>query len=355
LYRERNKIQKYLDVAGVMFVQIDTEGKVTLVNKKGCDILGYDASEVIGKNWFSGFLPEGNRKAVKEVFFKLVSGEIESVEYFENPIINRNGEERIIAWRNTVLRDEQGRIVGTLSSGEDITERKKAEKKLMAYQNDLRSLASKLTTAEEFQRRQIAADLHDNVSQALSLSMNQLRRLRKPMSPVDREVLDEVYKTIEKVIQNVQDLTFDLASPTLYKIGLEAAISELLNEQLRNRYGITCKFSDDKKSKPLDDNIRVLLYRAVRELLVNVIKHAQASKVGVDIRRKNDNIQITVSDDGVGFDTGEVESSLRRRGGFGLFNIQERIDYVGGSFEIYSQPGRSSRFILTAPMKTKTN
>ena len=609
LHKEEDAAQKFLDVAGVMFVQIDTEGKVTLVNKKGCQILGYEASEIIGRDWFSNFIPERNRQHTREVFFKLISGELRMVEYVENPVINSSGEERIIRWHNSILRDEHGRIAGTLSSGGDITERvkaqaelarseqrfrkffendpdycyiispegtilevnraalkilgyekekivgqpidtiyapesrarrrqllegleksgeirdeeivvitrygerrivsfstapvldetgkllhsisiqkditdrkrtqealtdseakyyslienipavvwtsdeegntvfissgveeiygytqseiykagkelwfgrihpddvglvkkafqdifekreplnveyrirkkngewiwlqdrsigayvkgdtkfadgvffevtdrKEAEKKLMAYQNDLRSLASKLMTTEESQRRQIAADLHDNVSQALSLTINQLRKLRKSMSPADKTALDETCRTIEKTIQNVQELTFDLASPTLYKIGLEAAISELLNEQLRNRYGLTCILSDDKKEKPLDDDTRVLLYRAVRELLINVIKHARATRVEVDIQRKNGTIQIIISDDGIGFDTKEVESSIRRRGGFGLFNIRERIDYIGGSFKIYSKPGKGSRFVLTAPMKTETH
>ncbi len=239
--------------------------------------------------------------------------------------------------------------------GHDITERKKAEKTLITYQNDLRSLASKLTSTEEFQRRQIAAELHGNVSQTLALSVNQLRRLRKSAASGDAKILDEICQTIEKIMQNVQNLTFDLGSPTLYKIGLEAAISELLNEQLRDRHGIACKFSDDKKDKPLDDNIRVLLFQAVRELLVNVIKHAKAHKVEVAIQRVNDKIQISISDDGIGFDIQEAETSIERSGGFGLFNIRERIDYIDGSFEIHSQPGSGSRFILTAPIKTKTD
>ena len=86
----------------------------------------------------------------------------------------------------------------------------------------------------------------------------------------------------------VRDLTFDLASPTLYKIGLESAISELLNEQLRNRHGIACNFSDDNRDKPLDDNVRTLLFQAVRELLINVIKPAKAKNVEVAVQKKNE-------------------------------------------------------------------
>lgn len=127
---EKDIAQSYLDIAGVMFVVINAEEKVTLINKKGCEILGYRKEEIIGKNWFENFLPERMRDKVKNVFEKLIAGEIELVEYFENPVLNKSGKERIIAWHNTVLRDEKGKTIGTLSSGEDTTEHKKIEDEL---------------------------------------------------------------------------------------------------------------------------------------------------------------------------------------------------------------------------------
>jgi len=109
LRKERDKAQKYLDVAGVMFLVLDANGRVTLINDRGCEILGYNEEEILGKNWFENFLPERIRNDVALVFNKLIAGEIEPVEYFENSIVNKKGEERIIAWHNTVLRDTQGR------------------------------------------------------------------------------------------------------------------------------------------------------------------------------------------------------------------------------------------------------
>ncbi len=128
--KERDKAQKYLDIAGVMFVAIDVDQKITLVNKKCCEVLSCGEQEVIGKNWFDTFIPERVRDEVKAVFKKLMAGEIESAESFENPVLTRRGEERLIAWHNTILRDEAGNITGTLSSGEDITEHKGTEKRL---------------------------------------------------------------------------------------------------------------------------------------------------------------------------------------------------------------------------------
>ena len=136
LRKERDRVQQYLDVAGVLFVVIDSCGEVTLINQKGCEILGYQQQDIVGKNWFDCFLPEGVREDVRGIFNRLMAGEVEPIEYAENAVLTRRGEERIIAWHNTVLRDWAGHIVGTLSSGEDITEYKRAER-LLRIQRDL--------------------------------------------------------------------------------------------------------------------------------------------------------------------------------------------------------------------------
>jgi len=135
LQQEKDRAQQYLDIAGVILVANDAEGRVNLINKKGCEVLGYEQEELIGKNWFD-FLPQRVRREVKAVFKKLMAGEVEPVAYFENLVLTKNGEERIIAWHNVILKDGAGNIVGTLSSGEDVTERKKAEDRV-SIQRDL--------------------------------------------------------------------------------------------------------------------------------------------------------------------------------------------------------------------------
>ena len=128
----------------------------------------------------------------------------------------------------------------------DISERKEAEAKLVIYQNNLRYLASRLIATEEEQRRQIASNLHDDVSQLLALSVNQLQKLRGSADLADSKTLDSMRRIIEEVIEHVRDLTFDLGSPTLYKLGLKAAIFELLDDQLRDHHEITCEFTGEQ-------------------------------------------------------------------------------------------------------------
>ncbi len=127
LREQRDRAQKYLDVAAVMLLAIGADQEVTLINRRGLEVLGYKQEEVVGKNWFDTFLPERVKDEVKTIFAKLMAGETELVEHYENPVLTVSGEEKIIAWHDIVLSDENGKITGTLSSGEDITERIRAE------------------------------------------------------------------------------------------------------------------------------------------------------------------------------------------------------------------------------------
>jgi two-component system cell cycle sensor histidine kinase/response regulator CckA len=140
LQQERRRAQKYLDLAAVMFVAIDTRGEVTLVNRKACEVLGYEQTEILGRNWFDNFLPERLREKLRPVAQKLLTGEMKTVEYFENPVLTKSGEERVIAWHNTILQDEYGNVTGTLSSGEDVTQRKQAEEALRQKEQQYQTL-----------------------------------------------------------------------------------------------------------------------------------------------------------------------------------------------------------------------
>ncbi|MFW9993773.1 MAG: PAS domain S-box protein, partial [Candidatus Odinarchaeota archaeon] len=117
LREEKNRAQNYLDIAGVMIVAINSQQDVLLINRKGCEILGYEEEEIIDKNWFNHFIPERMRKEVKEVFVSLINREFEPIGYYENPVLTRKGEERIIAWHNAVLTDDIGEVIAILGSG----------------------------------------------------------------------------------------------------------------------------------------------------------------------------------------------------------------------------------------------
>ncbi|MEQ8188442.1 MAG: PAS domain S-box protein [Candidatus Eremiobacterota bacterium] len=147
LKKEHCQTQMYLDIAGVMLLVLDREGCITRINKKGCSILGYTEQELTGRNWFDTCLPEGIKEDVRGVFQQLVNGDISPVEYYENPVLTKSGEECIIAFHNAFLRDSSGKITDILSSGEDITDRKLKEKALEEAERNFRSMVETLPIA----------------------------------------------------------------------------------------------------------------------------------------------------------------------------------------------------------------
>jgi signal transduction histidine kinase len=234
--------------------------------------------------------------------------------------------------------------------------RRKAEERILEYQSHLKNLASQLTLAEERERRRIAGELHDQVSQSLALAKIKLDALRAgATSRRPDEVLSEASESLEKVIGDMRSLTFDLSCPVLYELGFEAAVSEWLEEQIEKEHGIKTEFEDDGQAKPLGDDVRVLLFRDVRELLINAVKHAHANKIKVSIRKAGEQMEVCVEDDGVGFDPAEAAAMAVRRGELGLFSIRERLEGFGGCVEIESAPGRGCRATIRAPLKRKGN
>ena len=149
LQRERDTAQQYLDIAGVLMAALDTDGQITLINQKGCEILGYKESELIGRNWFDTCLSEDAREEVRGVIERLMAGDIEPVEYYENAVLTKSGAQRILAFHNAVIRNQASQITGILFSGEDITERKRAEAELQASHEAERNFAERLTILSE--------------------------------------------------------------------------------------------------------------------------------------------------------------------------------------------------------------
>ncbi|MFX1365236.1 MAG: PAS domain S-box protein [Promethearchaeota archaeon] len=139
-YLEHIQAELYLDLVGVIIIALNRNGEITLLNKKGYEVLEYKEGELIGQNWFEKCIPPRLKDQVSRVFQKIMKGEMKAVEFFENPIVTKKGEEKVIAWHNSVLYDGAMNIIGTLSSGEDISERKQAEKILKDHQATLESI-----------------------------------------------------------------------------------------------------------------------------------------------------------------------------------------------------------------------
>jgi PAS domain S-box-containing protein len=233
----------------------------------------------------------------------------------------------------------------------DITVRKKAVENILRYQEQLKSLTSQLTLTEEKERYRIATAIHDQIGQYLAVSRIKLTEILQTATAEAKKNLEQIDEWLNHAMEESHSLTFDLSSPILHELGIERAIAAWLEDEVQEKHKIKTEFQTDGLVKVLDKDICVLLFRNVKELLFNTVKHAHAKHVKVSIRKKNNNIQIKVEDDGVGFNPDEVAATAAINTKFGLFSIRERLEHFGGNIEIDSAPGKGSRITLIAPLK----
>jgi len=328
-------------------ISTDLEGIITFWNRGSERLFGYSPVEAIGRNVSFLYprnpadfgLPEVGRSMRERGTYE-----------FESRMTKMSGDEFDARISLSYLRDASGEPVGFIGYTKDISEQKRAEEQLRAYEEQLRSLASQLSLVEERERRRIAVELHDRIGQALAISRIKLDMLRASSGSGVAGQIEEIRGLVDQTIQDTRSLSFELSPPVLYDLGLEAAI-EWLGSQIEQQHKIRVTLESDHQSSQPEEALRVLLFTAVRELLVNIVKHAGAASVTISIRRRDNEIVVSVADDGVGFDVGKAH--VGRTGGFGLFSIRERLHGLGGRLVVDSRPGSGTKATLVAPLQQK--
>jgi PAS domain S-box-containing protein len=329
-------IQQANDSIVITAAGLASGSKVVFVNPAFTKMTGYSAEEVMRN---PAIIQQGTITERYEL-----SGDAFRIE---SAINHKEGTQFNLEWQVAPIRDENGKVTHFIIIQRDITERKKAEEKERAYQEQLRSLASALSLAEEEERRRIATDLHDHIGQTLAITKLKLGALRNEL-PANGygKLLSEIGSLVDQTIKYTKSLTFELSPPILYELGFEATI-EWLGEQMQKQHGIIFEVESDETSKPLDRDVSILMFQAVRELFMNVVKHSGAQKAKVSIRGINEKMEVEVEDDGVGFAMTKTENNT-----FGFFSIRERLKHFSGTFIIETKPGTGTRVTLTAPLKT---
>ncbi len=235
----------------------------------------------------------------------------------------------------------------------DIGERKRADEKIRKYQENLRNLALEISLLQERERRQIAIDLHDHIGQNLAFAKMKLGGVLETAQPEKlAESIREIYALVDQTIRDTRSLVFELSPPVLYELGFAAGIDWLV-ESFQREHGIRVECEQDPEPIPLEEDMQIVLFQIIRELLVNVAKHARANHVRVTVRRTGGHIRIGVMDNGVGFNPSLLSMSRGECDGFGIFSIRERMNYLGGEFHIESNARSGTRIILRAPLKKK--
>jgi PAS domain S-box-containing protein len=359
---ERDRAQTYLDVAGVMLVVITPDQKVRLINHAGCALLGRPEHEILGQNWFELFLPADQRETVRTVFHRLMAGEQRLVEHYENPVVTSSGEKRLISWHNILLRNPRGEIQGVISSGEDVTDRRRAEQRLretaaalarsnkeleqFAYvashdlREPLRMVASYVQLLERRYQGQLDAEadqfIHFAVDgakrmQALIDDLLQYARLEtraKPFAPVDCN------SVIEVVLRNLQ-----------------IAVAEAR---------ATVDVGGSLPIVPGDDTQLTQLFQ---NLVGNALKFRREDalpRVKITAHRKEHDWLFSVEDNGIGIEPQYYDRIFvifqRLHGreqypgtGIGLALCKKIVERHGGQIWVESVPNHGSTFYFTIP------
>lgn len=352
LIKSEEKHRELAELLPEIVFETDAEGNITYTNLIGFERFGYSQKEFYeGLSPFIVIAPE-DRERLKKNTARLMKGKkLGPGEYLAQ---KKDGKKFPVIIHSSVILDANKHPVGLRGVMVDITHRKRAEEKVLAYQQKLRSLASELSFTEERTRRQTAVALHDGIGQTMAFAKMKLGALRKPgLDASLLKSLDEILELLNTTIKDTRGLISELSTPVLYELGFVPAI-EWLCQEMKKKHAIKVAFHADKKSKPLDDDVGVLLFQAVRELLANVARHAEAQGAKVSVYRNKDRIRVEVSDDGIGFDNSEISLHVDMEGGFGLFSIRERLEPIGGRLKIEPEPGNGTKVTLTAPLKKES-
>jgi PAS domain S-box-containing protein len=332
----RRSEQKFRRLTEATFEAVVVHDRGTIIdfNEGMVRMFGYRAEELAGRSLFEILGPDLTA-AERDHIIKISDGPCEIPgRTKDGSVIRLEVNSRTIASSHQLLN---------VAAIRDITERKRNEARVFEYQERLRLLASQLATTEEKERRAIATFLHDTVGQALAMCKIKLGELSLPTS----DPLRKINSLIEQSIELTQSVTFDLSPPILYELGFTDAV-EWLIEKKQSEYGISISFDCDRPF-PLPLQTRAILFHAVRELLLNVAKHAKASQARVIILQTGQEIEIRVEDNGIGIVPSGAVLHPNHTGGFGLFNIRERIRQIDGQLAIQSNGGQGTSVIIRVP------
>lgn len=319
---------------------LDTEGRLTFVNKECQKLLGYEREEVIGRP-FSDFVEPAEVERNRAIFEATLAGR--DYRDFETIVVGRNGRRVAINVNGAALRSASGEVVGVMGTAQDVTERKRVDAMK-------RNFSRRLLQTLENERRRVARELHDSVGQTLAtlgLQINALLQESEGLSQGARRKLKEVGHRVRDATEAVARLARDNLPAELSDLGVSSAI-ESFACQFADRHGLDLMLEVGRVDGLLEEDQELHLYRIVQEALNNVAKHAEASQVRVAIAQMEDRIVGVVEDDGRGFDTGHLDRGL------GFTTMTERAAMLGGTLDIRSAVGEGTRVEVSIPFRKDT-
>jgi PAS domain S-box-containing protein len=323
-------------------IGVEVDGKIVFVNSAAIKVFGGQSAEEFINRQITDFIHPDFAKIAQRQLNRLRL-KSKSLPLRESKFLHIDGTPFDVEVAATPLVYGQKQAAQIVFR--DVTSRKAVEKQILENQEKLRSLTAQLVLTEERERRSVATELHDSIGPVLAFAKIELGSLQKVVPPKTSLALKSIMESITEAIQQTRTLTFDLSPPALYTFGFEIAVGELADKFAKD-HELNINVEKTDEEKPLTDYSRVLLYRCVRELLINIVKHSKAENVSINLTRDNGNIKIVVEDDGKGFNIDGRDYVE----GFGLFSIRERLTHIGGRIDIQSGKEQGTQVTLIAPL-----
>jgi PAS domain S-box-containing protein len=325
-----------------LICRLRPDGIITFVNETYARYFGFERpADLIGSS-FEPFIPESEKESIDA--FMAEFSPAKAVASIEHSVLLPNGDLRWHQWTDRAIYDDEGKLTEFQCIGRDITERKLAEEAFHMSQRSLREshariqhLASRLMHLQEEERGRIASELHDGLGQSLAIIRNRVTICLRDVTDAERvrEQLEEIAETTSSTIEEVREIAHNLRPVELDRLGLIQAVGSMA-EKVSRSGSIDVSLDLDNLDGLSTKETEISVYRIVQEGLNNLIKHSDATKVTVLIKRDADDLVVSVKDNGKGIDIG---GNGNGRGGFGLASIEERCRGLGGSFVVDSQPG----------------
>lgn len=343
---------------------LDTTNTIVTWNTGAERILQYTADEAIGQKGSIIFTPEDQEAGAHEHELRRATtgGQAQDERWH----VRKDGSRFWASGILTALRRPDGSLGGFAKVIRDNTERKQAAEQLEALNRamtarvaertrQLQKLSSELISAEQRERQRIAEILHDDLQQVLFGLQMQLESLRlQAVSTGNAKLLAQIResaKVAQDAVRITRTLAVDLVPPVLMAEDL-IAILEWLATKTRDLHGLEVEIHASGQHRPYGDQLRILVFQVVRELLFNVVKHAGASKARITVSEHPDRLSLAIEDEGKGFDVSSVVGQRVTPQAFGLSNLRYRLQLIGGSIDIQSIPGNGTRVVIDIPVET---
>ncbi|HVS18102.1 MAG TPA: PAS domain S-box protein [Planctomycetota bacterium] len=335
-----------LDALPDAVITIDPGGRVVELNAAADALFGFPPGLALGQQVQDLVVPRRNRKRFQERWQQQRASQRRGLmgARFDSPALKADGSHFPAQFAMATLAKREPPCV-TICVW-DVTERNLAEEAVLSYRARVQSLMSDLLLAEERERLRLARDLHDGLSQSIALAQIKLSSVRTPQLAAIDGPLDQVQQLLEHAHRAVSSIGFELSPLVLHDLGLEPAL-QWLSENIQERYGITVELHRAGQIPAVDETTRVILFRAIRELLINAAKHSGAQSVRLLLGHRRGSLHAVVSDDGIGM---EPDAALSE--GSGLLSIRERMGHIGGQMTIDSVRGKGTTVRLSTPLRS---